>query len=323
MPRYGRAMDEVARGIASGTPKLDWDDLPGWLRAAIESLLGGRVVRAETRTGGFSPSASVLVHLEDGGRAFVKAAAEAATADGVAMHREEARILPGLEARPEVPAVIGWIDRDGWVALVLEAIDGRHPTLPWRDDELDLVLAGLGEMLAGLAPPPVAAPTVEDRLADAFGGWRRLHDAGVSPDDGWAAGRLDDLVAHEARWVDAVRGGTLLHADLRADQILLVGGRIAVVDWAHACVGAPWLDVAFMAPSVAMQGGPAAAEVLARSGFADDVAHEDVAAVVAAVTGYFVWSAQQPPVPGLPTLRAFQRAQAEHALAWLRDLLDG
>lgn len=316
-------MDEVEGGLASGTPKLGWFDLPAWLRDEIETLLGLRVELAEIRRGGFSPSASLLVHLDGGRRAFVKAAAEGANVDTVMMHREEARILPGLAGRPEVPEVVGWIDRDGWVALVLEAIDGRHPAIPWRDDELALVLTGLDGMLAGLAPPPVEAPTVEERLVGSFGGWQRFLESGTDPGHAWAAEHIDGLAALESRWVEASRGGTLLHADLRADQILLVGDRIAVVDWAHACVGAPWVDVAFMAPSVAMQGGPPAGEVLARSGLADDVPDEDVAAVVAAVSGYFAWYAQQPPVPGLPTLRAFQRSQSDHAMAWLRTLSDG
>ncbi|MGK5555640.1 hypothetical protein ACSNOI_28880 [Actinomadura kijaniata] len=39
---------------------------------------------------------------------------------------------------------------------------------------------------------------------------------------------------------------------------------------------------------------------------------------MAAVTGYFVHVARLPAPPGLPTLRALQRAQGAIALAWLR-----
>ncbi|MFI7404394.1 aminoglycoside phosphotransferase family protein, partial [Streptomyces sp. NPDC049541] len=42
---------------------------------------------------------------------------------------------------------------------------------------------------------------------------------------------------------------------------------------------------------------------------------------LAALAGYFVAHALQPPPPGLPTLRAFQRAQGDTALAWLRRRL--
>ncbi len=56
----------------------------------------------------------------------------------------------------------------------------------------------------------------------------------------------------------AAGGETLLHLDLRADNLLLSKKeRVLVVDWPHACVEIPWVDVAFFAPSsVAMQGGP-------------------------------------------------------------------
>jgi hypothetical protein len=43
-----------------------------------------------------------------------------------------------------------------------------------------------------------------------------------------------------------------------------------------------------------------------------------VTAVLAALTGFFVWHSRQPPPPGLPTLREFQAAQGRTALAWLK-----
>lgn len=54
----------------------------------------------------------------------------------------------------------------------------------------------------------------------------------------------------------ASRGDTLLHLDLRADNIVLTADRVYTVDWPSAAVGAWWVDVLGMAPSVAMQGGP-------------------------------------------------------------------
>ena len=60
------------------------------------------------------------------------------------------------------------------------------------------------------------------------------------------------------------------------------------------------------------------AAVLARADLELDV--ELMRPVVAAIAGYFVASGCQPDPPGLPTLRPFQRAQGEVALAWLRGL---
>lgn len=40
-----------------------------------------------------------------------------------------------------------------------------------------------------------------------------------------------------------------------------------------------------------------------------------------ALTGYFVRSSLQPPPPGIPHVRPFQRAQGEVCVAWLRTRL--
>jgi hypothetical protein len=45
-------------------------------------------------------------------------------------------------------------------------------------------------------------------------------------------------------------------------------------------------------------------------------------AAVIAVAGYFRDFARLPPPPGLPTVRAFQRAQADALLPWMRSRLD-
>ena len=116
----------------------------------------------------------------------------------------------------------------------------------------------------------------------------------------------------------AVVGDTLLHLDLRADNLLLMPrNSVLVVDRPHARVGASWVDVVFFAPSVAMQGGPPPEVLLARHSHGRRADPEAVTAVVAAVAGFFTAEGLTPAPPGLPTLRAFQLAQGEVARGWL------
>ena len=62
--------------------------------------------------------------------------------------------------------------------------------------------------------------------------------------DDWSSAHLDDLVALESHWSDAVRGDALVHLDVRSDNILVEPtGRVVLVDWPHACIGARWLDL--------------------------------------------------------------------------------
>jgi hypothetical protein len=48
------------------------------------------------------------------------------------------------------------------------------------------------------------------------------------------------------------------------------------------------------------------------------VNRDDITAALAGLCGYFTDVARQPPDPGLPTVRAFQRAQTRSTLSWLR-----
>ena len=68
-----------------------------------------------------------------------------------------------------------------------------------------------------------------------------------------------------------------------------------------------------------MQGGPQPQALLQRFATMQSAASEAVTAVVAALAGFFTFQALQPPPPGLPTLRAFQDAQAVVARRWLAE----
>ena len=139
--------------------------------------------------------------------------------------------------------------------------------------------------------------------------------------DPWARIRLADLAAVEATWAAHASGTTLLHADIRADNLLLTQHGVVVVDWPHACLGAAFVDMVLLAPSVAMQGGPQPTELLARSRAARSASRADLTAIVCALAGYFTERALRPPPPGMPTVRAFQAAQGEVACRLLAQLV--
>ena len=302
--------------------------MPATLRRAVQAGLGSRVVEAATQPGGFSPGVAARLLLADGRRAFVKAVGPQPNPESPDLHRAEARIAAALPAAAPAPRLLAAYDQDGWVALVFEDIDGVPPRQPWRHDELGRVLAALTDMAAVLTPAPIDAPVLADRLDAQFRGWRGLaaaQAAGQDPLpwlDPWARRHLDRLVELEARWPAAAAGTTLLHADLRADNLLLTPTRVVVVDWPWAAVGAAWIDLLFLLPSVGMQGGPDPEALFADHPVARDAAPGAVLPVLAALTGFFLSGSRQPAPPGLPTLRAFQAAQGAVALAWLRRRAD-
>ncbi|GAA2161548.1 hypothetical protein [Actinomadura napierensis] len=117
--------------------RLPWTAVPAALRAAVEDALGGRVAEAATQHGGFSPGVAARLRLADGRRAFVKAVGPHPNPDSPDIHRSEASIAAALPAHAPTPAFLGSFDRDGWVVLLFEDVDGAPPAQPWIRAELD------------------------------------------------------------------------------------------------------------------------------------------------------------------------------------------
>jgi Ser/Thr protein kinase RdoA (MazF antagonist) len=123
-----------------------------------------------------------------------------------------------------VPRLRGTVQHGPWFALVTQDVDGRQPTVPWRDDELDLVLAALGRLAEALTPAPAmvaTTPAIADYLGADFTGWRALAKSpGDDRLDPWSRARLGELAALEATWTAHAAGGTLLHADYFTERSL-------------------------------------------------------------------------------------------------------
>jgi aminoglycoside phosphotransferase (APT) family kinase protein len=303
--------------------RIPWEALPDSVREAVESGLGSRVVEATTQPGGFSPGVAARLRLENGERAFVKAVGSAPNPHSPGLHRREAEIAAALPPETPAPRFLFAFDDGDWVALVFEDVPGREPQLPWRTEELERVVAALADLSAALTPAPLEVDPVAQRFEEMLRGWRLLAEAGGGPGlDPWAETRLEALAGLEEKWMEAATGETLLHSDVRADNVLVTPERVVFVDWPHASLGAAWIELVCFLPSVAMQGGPKPWEVFDSHPVSRDAPGERVDAVLAAVAGFFVYASAQPPPPGLPTLRDFQRAQGVEALAWLRSRLE-
>lgn len=300
--------------------RLAWIALPAELRAAVESWLGEPVAETASQAGGFSPGVAARITTASGRRVFLKAVGAAQNEDSPRIHRREIAIAAALPASAPAPRLLWSYDRDGWVALIFEDIAGTQPQQPWCADELARVVGALSDLAAALTPSPLP-PTIAERARDSAllnaAWWTRVRRDADPRLDPWSARHLDALIALEALAPAAADGETLQHLDIRADNLLLTLERVYVVDWPHARIGAPWLDLVGMAPSVAMQGGPEPEALLFDQPVLRGVAPEAIDAFIALLAGYFTWQAAQSPPPGIPTVRAFQDAQGIVARRWL------
>lgn len=311
--------------LAPSRVRPSWPDLPAAVRAAVETRLGAGVSGWTSHDGGYSQGLASTLRT-DAGDVFVKAVGpeHPFTAD---LYRLEARTARALPAGTPAPA-LRWVlddDLDGagtWVALAFDAVPGRAVATPWRDDEL----AAVADLARRIGEVEVPADSLLPRFADTVE-WREWEDladrrpAGLGTYDPWVADRLDRLAVLASAWPEATAGDHLVHGDLRGDNTVLVDRAAVAVDWPCAARGAAFCDAVGMLPAVQVEGGPPPEEVLRRHPLPRDVEPDAVTSYLAALTGYFLKSSLDPAPPGIPHLRAFQRAQAEVGVAWLRHRL--
>jgi hypothetical protein len=300
--------------------RISWEQLPSHVRQVVEERLGDRVVEAETQQGGFSPGVVARLRGAGGGRIFIKATHPERNPESLGIYREEARIAAGLPAAAPVSRLLWTYDEGdtGWVVLAFADVEGHLPKLPWRREDLERVVAAIADMHVALTPSPVTVPFVGDVMRRVLSGWSRLDRADPRLDS-WARRHRDALAELEQDAPAAAAGDTLLHVDLRSDNILLTDDAVVIVDWPWAAIGASWVDMVGMAPSVVLEGGPEPEEFIAMHPVARAADPRRVDAVVAAIAGFFISQSLLPPPLGLPTLREFQAAQGEIARRWLAE----
>lgn len=301
-----------------------WPKLPEPVRAAVAAVVGAPV----TPTGpavasGFSGGYAGVLATSRGSQLFVKA-------DGphhpfvVAALEQEAQVLAQLPPGIPAPRLVGFTSVDGWSVLVLEAVEGRLPGLPWTPADVTavhdacLTIAELG------TPWTVGESDLTGRMAGNpdVAGLARALVAGTSPP---LSGLPPWLTDHQAELGELVlgpatrlTGETLSHGDLRPDNLLVrPDGRAVVVDWNWVGPGPAWVDWVGLLPLMAWQGVDTAA-LVATSPLTRDTDPEDIDAFLACIVVYMLDGRDRPPPDGCtPALR---RHQALMATAFLQLL---
>ncbi|RDI65467.1 phosphotransferase family protein [Nocardia pseudobrasiliensis] len=293
-----------------------WTDLPGRVRAVIEERLGGRVVGAVVPDGGYGRGLASVLELDRGERVFAKAVPDRGrSADFFRVEMHTAARLP--EAVP-APRVVAALETDGWLVLIFEAVAGRHPRLD-HPAERAAVFDTVGRMAHALTPNPLPdISTLGDSSAASLRGWREFATDGPPSDlDPWALRHLDRLAEIESEWTTVTAGNTLLHFDLRPDNMLLTeDGRVVVVDWAWPCRGAAWVDAATLAPCL-LEVGVDPEPILANLPLTAGLTPAVIDTFLCALCGYWTHASRLPAPEGAPSLRAYQGRKAELLTTWL------
>jgi hypothetical protein len=274
------------------------------------SRLLGLEVTALTRlqSSGYTVAYHAIAELADGRTAFVKVATEPVTAEFI---RDEQRVYRAVSG-PFMPALLA-LDEDDPPLLVLEDLRAAHWPPPWAPGMIEAVRETLARV--AVTPPPSAIPPVGTHRERLVTGWAEI-EADPAPflalavcSKRWLADALP--VLREASETAPIDGDSVLHLDVRSDNLCIAERGAVLVDWNHACVGNADLDVACWLPSLRLEGGPEPEEILPGAG-----------GFAALLAGFFGCRAGLPAPPTAPTVREFQLAQLRVALPWAARELD-
>lgn len=327
-----------ARGV-----RLPYRELPASVRGWVEEQLGGPVSHVEDRVGGFAPGCAAVLRTAD--RAgFLKATGSIPNAVALELYRGERARLAALPDHPALPKPLAAADLElpdqTWSVTLLPALPGEPPAHPWTEPVARLVLDRLGDLQATLigaaGDERTRALPGSEHLADFLGPWSEVLDDPADPwsADPWIRERAGDLRASSELLRSAVVGEVPVHADLRADNIL-VGRPVApgwpppvwFLDWAAALRAAPWVDPMILACDFVTsradgrQGGSVdVAALLASHPVTAAVDPELRWAMMAGLAVTLHRLSQEADPPGLPTIRGWQRRCAEDLLGFVRTV---
>ncbi|WP_327255439.1 phosphotransferase family protein [Streptomyces sp. NBC_01244] len=298
----------------------EWASLPSDAREYVELRLGSRVADVVACTGGFTPGVASRLLLDDGRRVFLKGMnSDHPFAPQYADEIAVTSVLPAGVG----PGVVWWAapeESGGWWWLCLEDIPGAVPVLAPGSADTVAVLAAVEEAGKLLTPSPLdGAKPIADLIGRWLTGWSFLAGQVPSDLDPWAARHLGTLAAIEQDWQQAAEGNTLLHWDLRPDNMLRrENGRVVIIDWSYQNQGAGWIDPAVLVPHLIMDGHSPAEAAAAVGHLPQPEDPQVLTAFAAGLGGYWEKSSRRPAPPGVPFLRAHQVRAAEAARAWLR-----
>jgi hypothetical protein len=295
----------------------------------VARILGSPVARAARVYGGYAPSATFRMVLANGRPAFFKGV-NATSNDYMrgALPREE-RVYRELSRsiNPWAPAFLGSFKRRDWHVLLLEDV-GAQTMPPWSPAKARRSARSFAKFHASTYGRPLPRWLSRTEHYEFAGIWRSLSESGELAKTAALARRHSDearewldvalpLLRENAERLERLRAPhSLLHLDTRSDNTRLQGEQLRMFDWNFACVGPHEIDAAGFAQATETEGGPSAERILGWYAEVLPLRDSHLDASVAGIAGYFADKAWRPPIPGVPRVRAFQRAQLKVSLAW-------
>lgn len=316
MSRFGEAVPYDATAVRPA-----YGALPAPVRERIEKELGGKPADVRVAGGGFTGGFAARLRSDSGAELFVKAAGPDLP-HVLASYRQEAKINPALPEGVPAPRLHFSTEVDGWTVLGFEVVDGRAAKLPMTAADLDLMLRAWAEAAERLTPAPgalldlgVADVPIDEKLHS----FNTVVSGGTEPFPLPPAleGRIEELAEIESGVDEAMTADAVMHFDLRPDNVIIGSDRAWICDWNWLQVHSTWFDTVGLL-NIAHGDGHDAERLFWEHPTAKGVTGEQLDAVLAAYTGYYLFQAQDDLIEGIsPYIRKHQRWSGLSAADWL------
>lgn len=299
--------------------RTEYAALPDAVRGWVETALGAPVVEAVGQVGGMSAGPAARLRLADGTRAFVKAVGPEPNPRTPDLFRHEAQVLSRLADVPYRPRLLDVHDEGGWVALLLEDVDGHHPDLDDRAQNA-AVRRVVREQARELADAAQRIAVEAEDMAAAVRRWHGVVSAALGDARDalptWWLSRGDELLDRISALADRMPTGAWCHFDVRDDNLLVrPDGRAVILDWGMSRPGPSWLDELLLDLHVVDR--PEFDELVRqRPAYADtDDLERDTTDLLLALGSSLAVMAEGPAPQGLPWISEFRRREGRRVLA--------
>ena len=256
----------------------------------IELLTGKSIASTRPVKGGYTEACRVILPYTDTTSAFLKAAVNELTAGWL---KDEKRMYEEVSGN-FMPKVLYSGEYNGLPFLLLEDLSHATWPPPWNKKQIAEVISTLDIVHA--QPAPEHLGTLEE-FRKGLGGWEIIQQdisgflaLGICTKE-WLLENLPIIVDAERKAV--LEGDSIVHLDLRSDNLCFVGDRTVLIDWNHSRRGNGKLDLISWLPSLAMETDIAPWDLVM-----------DEPEILTMLMGYFARTAYiSTPRPGLQELR--------------------
>jgi hypothetical protein len=230
---------------------------PKYLQDLVEATFNTKTKDWKRPDCGLSAAYRYSVQLKDGSKVFVKAATDASTESWL---RNEHLALSSVRGK-FMPEVISWNEQPGGypVLITRDLSDAywpaSHAGVSWRTGDFERLMEGLAELRNIEDVHLIPAITNEEYAA-----WLAIAE---NPESflqlnfctrKWFNHAITPLIEAEKNYDRT--GESLVHGDVRSDNVCFAGSQMILVDWSHATRGNALYDIANLLPTLHLEGGP-------------------------------------------------------------------